>query len=87
ADAPWTIIAVSNRQKASGIGYDRDHADLCRFRLDLAYAVATNTADRLVADLEQELAAVEPHAPSAPGVGGPGAVPPPPPPPLPTVET
>ena len=66
ADAPWTIIAVSNRQKASGIGYDRDHADLCRFRLDLAYAVATNTADRLAAELQQELAAIEPPPPTPP---------------------
>ncbi len=60
ADAPWTVIAVSNRQKASGIGYDREHADLCRFRIDLAYAVATGTADRLATELDEELAALAP---------------------------
>lgn len=53
--AAWTTIAVSNRQKASGIGYDGEHAEDVRFRLDLAFAVATEATARLVSDLEADL--------------------------------
>jgi hypothetical protein len=70
ADAPWTAIAVSNRQKTSGIAYDAEHADLMRFWIDLAVARATGTDDELVDAIRAEIAALEP-----------APVPPPPPPP------
>src|SRR5690349_3850546 len=38
AEAPWTAIAVSNRQKTSGVLYDTEHEDHVRFVLDLAVA-------------------------------------------------
>jgi hypothetical protein len=53
--AAWTSINVSNRQKASGLGYDDEHAEDVRFRLDLALAVATGATDRLVSELEADL--------------------------------
>jgi hypothetical protein len=53
-DLPWTAISVSNRQKTSGLYYGPVEAHTVRFHLDLAYAVATNHADSLVAELEEE---------------------------------
>ncbi len=64
ADAPWTAIAVSNRQKTSGIAYDAGHADLIRFWLDLAVARATDTADELIATIRAEIAALNPPPPA-----------------------
>ena len=61
-DAPWTSIAVSNRQKTSGVAYDVAHADLIRFRLDLAVARATDTIDELVATIHAEIAALQPSS-------------------------
>jgi len=71
-DAPWTAIAVSNRQKVSGLGYDVDHAEDFRFRVDLALAVANDTADHLIRELEQELGPLRlpPPDPSAIRPGG-----------------
>ncbi len=69
-DSPWTAIAVSNRQKTSGVGYDAEHAGLIRFWLDLAVARANHTSDAFIAGLEAELAAA----------GGPTPRPLPPPP-------
>jgi hypothetical protein len=69
-DAPWTAIAVSNRQKTSGIFYDDEAAPTIRFRLDLAFAVATGEVDDLVAELDHERAQ---HAARRPG----SALPPP----------
>ena len=57
---PWTAIAVSNRQKTSGVGYDVEHAGLIRFWIDLATARANGTADTLIAELEAERAALGP---------------------------
>ena len=70
-DAAWTAIAVSNRQKTSGILYGDELADTVQFRLDLAFAVATGEADDFVADLERQLAE---HTKLKPG----SALPPPP---------
>jgi hypothetical protein len=58
-DGAYTIIGVSNRQKASGIGYSNESATDIRFRFDLALAVATDTADELVADLQGDLDMLE----------------------------
>jgi hypothetical protein len=56
-DAPWTAIAVSNRQKVSGVLYDNENADIVRFNIDLAVAIATGERDSLVKELEEDLAA------------------------------
>jgi len=65
SDQPWTAIAVSNRQKTSGILYGNEAAEMVRFRLDLAYAVATGEADDLVGELEAERAGHAQHRPGA----------------------
>jgi hypothetical protein len=71
-DAPWTAIAVSNRQKTSGLFYGDDAAPTVRFRIDLAFAVATGEADDLAAELDDERAR---HTALRPG----SPLPPPPP--------
>jgi hypothetical protein len=58
ADAPWTAISVSNRQKTSGFAYDNQHSDDLRFRLDLAISRALGTTDELIAQIEGELASL-----------------------------
>jgi hypothetical protein len=70
-EAPWTAIAVSNRQKTSGILYGEAAGEMVRFRLDLAYAVATGEIDDLAAELDAERAEHRSHQPGA-------ALPPPP---------
>jgi hypothetical protein len=65
-DAPWTAVPVGNRPKVSGIGYDDAHGPEIRFRLDLALAVATGTADAFVAELEADRADHARHRPGAP---------------------
>ena len=68
-DSPWTAIAVSNRQKTSGLYYGTDAAEKIRFRIDLAYAVATGEVDDLTAELEAERAdhaSLKPGAPLPP---------------------
>ena len=64
--AAWTAIAVSNRQKVSGLGYDEEHAGDIRQCLDLAEAVATDTVGALVADFETERAEWASKRPGAP---------------------
>jgi hypothetical protein len=71
--APWTAIAVSNRQKVSGIAYDDATAGAVRFRIDLAQAVASGDADAFTTELEGERAEHAAHRPGA-------ALPPPAPP-------
>jgi hypothetical protein len=63
-DAPWTAIAVSNRQRTSGIFYGEEAAPTVRFRIDLAFAVATGEDDDLAAELDAERAQ---HAARRPG--------------------
>jgi hypothetical protein len=65
-DAAWTAIAVSNRQKTSGLSYGTVEAEEVRFRLDLAYAVATGEIDDLAAGLDAERAEHAIHQPGAP---------------------
>ncbi len=55
SDLPWTAISVSNRQKTSGVLYDREHADLVRFWLDLGIARGTDGTEELANDLEQAI--------------------------------
>jgi hypothetical protein len=52
--ATWTGIAVSNRQKISGIGYPVTEAASVRVDLELAASIANGTADTFIADLEAE---------------------------------
>jgi hypothetical protein len=60
ADPPWTAIAVSNRQKTSGVSYPAGYADQLRFRLDLALSHFDGTTPNLVRELEAELASLAP---------------------------
>jgi hypothetical protein len=57
ASEPLTYFQVSNRQKVSGIGYDKGSARKWRLRLSLALAVyndeTANFADHLKAELVQ----------------------------------
>lgn len=65
----WTVLQVSNRQKASGIGYDAEHAANIRFRLDLAIATFAGHRPALRGQLESQLAQLlhnEPQLPVTP---------------------
>jgi Protein of unknown function (DUF2510) len=65
------VLSVSNRQKASGLGYDAEHADEVIFRLDLAIATATSRRPALLAQLQSQratLAGEEPPLPVEPAV-------------------
>ncbi|MGZ4737499.1 MAG: hypothetical protein ACXV8R_18015 [Acidimicrobiia bacterium] len=62
----WTGIAVSNRQKISGIAYPPADAAAVRLTLELAAAIGNGTVDQLVADLEAERADWATHRPAAP---------------------
>jgi len=64
-DAPWTAIAVSNRQKTSGVLYDRATEDQVRFMLDLAAARSTGDTASLVEQIQAELTALGPGSPPA----------------------
>jgi hypothetical protein len=65
-DAPWTAIAVSNRQKTSGVAYDQPNSELVRFYLDLAVAIANDDRERLIQQLTTELDALLPLLPAPP---------------------
>jgi hypothetical protein len=51
---PWTAIAVSDRQKVSGVGYDTAHAEEFRFALTLGLARAHNAEASLISDLQRQ---------------------------------
>jgi Protein of unknown function (DUF2510) len=57
-DVPWTSIAVSNRQKNSGVLYDTATEDQLRFMLDLAVARAAGEGDALISQLQAEFEAL-----------------------------
>jgi hypothetical protein len=63
SDATWTVLPVSNRQKASGIAYNADTATVCRFWIDFAVARATGSVDQFIVSCEAELAIVAPPQP------------------------
>jgi hypothetical protein len=68
SDMPWTVIQVSNRQKVSGIGYNRETEDQVRFRLELALANYSGSHDEFVASIDArvaEVVAMEPLGPRA----------------------
>jgi ABC-type amino acid transport substrate-binding protein len=50
----WTGIAVSNRQKISGVAYPPGEAQSVWLSLELAAALGNGTVDSFVADLETE---------------------------------
>jgi hypothetical protein len=54
--AAWTGIAVSNRQKISGVSYPPAQAARVRFALELGVAIANGTVTDLVRDLGAERA-------------------------------
>ena len=69
-DPGWTALAVSNRQKVSGIAVDSANRDAVDFWLDLAVAHANDTVDEVIADCtddigQLEAALVEIDAPTA----------------------
>ncbi|HEY7947251.1 MAG TPA: hypothetical protein VID75_06225, partial [Acidimicrobiales bacterium] len=74
---PWTAIAVSDRQKVSGIRYDPTHAEEFRFALALGLARSHQAQAGLLDDLNRQLEDLDrrrPHsapAPVAVGVASP----------------
>jgi hypothetical protein len=69
----WTGIAVSNRQKISGVAYPPSETASVRLTLELAAALGNGTVDACVADLKSERADWATHRPAFP------STPPPPP--------
>lgn len=72
-DPGWTAMAVSNRQKVSGIAIDPDRRDAVDFWIDLAVAHANDTVadvvDDCLHDVEELTAALaEIDAPARPSV-------------------
>jgi hypothetical protein len=65
ADPPWTAIAVSDRQRVSGIRYDTTHAEEFRFALALGLARAHKAEDSLVDDLRRQLDELDRERPAA----------------------
>jgi hypothetical protein len=63
---PLTLFQVANREKVSGLLYDRAHVEEVHFRLALALANHRGEVDGLVAHLEGQLAAHEASRPSPP---------------------
>lgn len=56
AQQPLTLFQVSNREKVSGLLYDRQLAEEVQFRLSLALAHARGEVDQFLQHLEQQLA-------------------------------
>lgn len=55
AQPPWTAIALSDRQKVSGVGYDAAHAEEFRFALALGLARAHHAEASLINDLHRQV--------------------------------
>lgn len=67
SDGFWTALQVSNRQRVSGIGYGSEHADLVRFRLQLALTDWREQGrDDVISHLEQQRHAHREHQPRRP---------------------
>ena len=69
----WTAIAVSDRQRVSGVRYDIAHAEEFRFALVLGLARSSDAEDSLVEDLNSQLEELDRERPDAvppPGVVG-----------------
>ncbi|MGO9341054.1 MAG: DUF2510 domain-containing protein [Acidimicrobiales bacterium] len=52
---PWTAVAVSSRDRASGFRYDEGQAEEVRFATVLGLARFNDALDSLVADLQEQL--------------------------------
>jgi hypothetical protein len=63
---PLTLFHVSNRQKVSGVLYDRNSAEELHFRLALALAHHGGTVDDYVNHIERQLAVHEASRPEPP---------------------
>ncbi|MGH2747467.1 MAG: hypothetical protein ACRDKB_06040 [Actinomycetota bacterium] len=63
---PWTSLAVSNRQKVSGILYDNENAETFRFRLALALATFNSDVERFALSLSEQLREHESTKPALP---------------------
>lgn len=72
----WTAMAVSNRQKISGVGVDSDNVEHMRFLIELAVARATGSS---IDDLRSDALADVAEARAALAALGPAAIAPPPP--------
>lgn len=69
AEPPWTAIAVSDRQRVSGIGYDPAHAEEFRFALALGLARSHQAESSLVDDLQRQLDELDRERPGGMSVG------------------
>jgi hypothetical protein len=69
ASMPWTALQVSNRQKVSGVLYDKAHAEDFHFTLALALANYRGEVPAFVAHLEAELKEHEATRPAPPPPG------------------
>ncbi len=64
---PWTAVAVSGRDRASGFRYDEGQAEEIRFAIVLGLARFNDDVDSLVSDLQQQLDEIDrAHPPAAP---------------------
>jgi hypothetical protein len=63
---PVTLFQVSNREKVSGLLYDRGNAEEVHFRLALALAHYGGTVDEFVNHIERQLAVHEAARPAPP---------------------
>ena len=67
-DPPWTAIAVADRQRTSGLGYDASQAEEFRFALALGLARFHQAEITLVHDLQRQLDELDRERPGgAPG--------------------
>jgi Protein of unknown function (DUF2510) len=62
---PWTMLAVSDQPKVSGIRYDHGQGDEIRFAVILGVARFNNDVDSLVADLQEQLDEIDRLHPTA----------------------
>jgi Protein of unknown function (DUF2510) len=62
---PWTMLAVSDQPRVSGIRYDHGQADEIRFAMVLGIARFSNDVDSLVADLQEQLDEIDRLHPTA----------------------
>jgi hypothetical protein len=63
---PWTALQVSNRQKTSGILYDKAWAHEIQFLIALALALFNHRVDELVNQLQSDLTRHEAMRPTPP---------------------
>ncbi|HXQ62777.1 MAG TPA: DUF2510 domain-containing protein [Acidimicrobiales bacterium] len=64
-DPPWTAIAVSDRQRLSGIAYDPTHAEEFRFALALGLARCHGSVASLIDDLRRQLEELDRERPAS----------------------